>query len=260
MQFRHGSLGDGSRNHVRPVSNVSEHSREAVLERLRLFREGVEPPYRRAGEIAIGAELRGLAESKALRFGAVAKMSGVSMEKVHQFMEGLFKMESADMPALERIANLLGSEFERLISLANAPRVFANAPRNDFGCTALFKELKRQVKTNPDMHEDSIDIGVGVRFLRNISGIDRRELSEKSGVGLYVLVFLEHLLWPNEMLNGEIVEIGKALGPGITLEDLKGRGRGIRRDLCMGDKEVDVDRLVDAVKNLIEASRVRRMV
>ncbi len=231
--------------------------RDVTIERLKIFFEGVAPPYRRDAEIAIGAELRRLAEGRGMRFGSLSYISNVPHQEAMAFISGLFRIEDADRGALDRLANSLGRGLADMINLGELAKTDASGRRrNAFGSNVLFSELRSQIGQHFEHCEKAVNLGVGSRLLRNLAGMRRGDLAYESGVCLDYLVILEHCILPNELLNGEIGRISRALG--TTGKRMEEKGRETRFIICMANRIDDADELTDRVKKYIDIERAKR--
>ena len=230
---------------------VDGRSREAILDRIEVFFDGVTRPYRRAGEVAISLEFRGRARDNKLDMEALMKRSKLSLEEIQPFMEGIFRLESPDTWAFDKLSQSLGIGAKKLRRIArDANSESAGIIKNDYGCSALFQELRREVRKNPEMHDLSISIGLGARFMRAELGMGRGMVSAQSGISVYYPVFLEHCLLPDEKLEGE--ELDKMASTlRTTVKALERTGRSIRGQLGLPKERQDADKLVAAVKAFI---------
>ena len=239
------------------MSNNSAQDREAVLHRLNLFFNGVSPPYSRVGELAFGEEMQRLMNERHMSADALAEKACMSQREVVYMAAGLFRMEDADTVALERVAGALGASLVGMLRHALDAKSDAQErrPRNRYGGDIVSAELQIQIMNNPELHEGPINMGIGVRVQRGTIGMSRRALVERSGVCFPHIIYLEHLLLPEEILGPMKVEIADALG--TKWKKLEEIGAETRRRIHMAGGVCHMDDLVNKVKRYMDIGRRR---
>lgn len=180
-----------------------------------LFFEGRYPPYNNRYQRAIGDHIDLLRRSKEASISQVSDAAGINCVNTFLITGGLYERNAIGEAEIGRLAAVVGANVEAL------KRIGDRAERNgiltriwpDAGLSALLTLSRLNREIHPEIYSESVAVGAGVAFAREITKMDRRTFARAINVPQeYVLLLEKGLLTTDGMRMPHLPIILKVLG------------------------------------------------